>query len=669
VSAATDGVRRAPTRSGTTPTSTTAPDGSAATRADRAVPAPDAPALADPAPSTGDGTDATPDTTAPRAAPDTTAPQAAPDTTGTVTGGGRRRWPTRRRDLTVLGAFLLAALFVTNQIWLNPARRVAPLYTGDPAQVQFFLAHSVRVVLHGEFPFYTQRLNFPDGVNLMANTAILGLGIPMVPVTLLFGPAVSFVVLVTLGLAGTAFAWYWVLSRHLVRTPPAAVVGGWFLGFSPAMQSHANWHPNIISQFLLPFIVWRVMVLTRSTRPVRDGLVLALLVSYQCFINEEILLFTALACGVFLLAVLVQRPGRWATAWRPLAVGLAVCALTASVLLAYPLYVQFAGPQAYHGLSDAVQDYGNDLAAFFNPGSTTLGGNERANADLAPNYSEENAFLGWGLVLLAVAVVVWLRREVVVRALAVTGVVFAVLSCGEQVSYWGRGELWGPWRLLVKAPLLDAVVPTRFGLITTVVVGLLLARAVDRARTLPVADRRTRRAVVATGLAVALVPIAPLPLREVSRPGVPTFITSGQWRRYVAADQTLVPVPVPDMGNTHGMRWAAATELGFRIPGGYFLAPRNGNTGDPGRFGGRPSAVRDLLEEVSSTGRTIRPSERQRRRARDELRYWHAAILVLPVGEHNADALRRTVEQIAGPARRSSDVWLWDVRSLTAPVG
>ncbi|MFB9239853.1 hypothetical protein ACFFWC_30745 [Plantactinospora siamensis] len=578
----------------------------------------------------------------------------------------RWRWPTWRRDLAILGIYLLVGVWVTGQIWLNPARRVAPLYSGDPAQVQFFLSHSVRVVLHGEFPFFTDRLNYPDGVNLMANTAILGLGIPMVPVTLLFGPAVSFVVLVTLGLAGTAYAWYYILSRHVVRVPLAAALGGWFLGFSPAMLSHANWHPNIISQFLLPFIVWRVITLTRSRRPVRDGLVLGLLVTYQAFINEEILLFTALACLVFLAAVLVQEPARWRAAWRPLAVGLAVCGVLAVALLAYPLRIQFAGPQAYHGLSDAVQNYGNDLAAFVNPGSATLGGNERGNANLAPNYSEENAFFGWGLLLVTVAIVVWLRRDRIVRALAATGLIFAVLSLGERVSYWHRGSVWGPWDVLVRAPLLDAVVPTRFGLITTVTIGVLLAKAVERAQTLQTGDRRAVRGVTAAALAIALVPILPIPLVETARPAVPRFITSGQWKPYVAADQTLVPIPVPGMGHTNGMRWAAAADLGFKIPGGYFLAPRNGNTGDPGRFGGRPSGVGELLDDVASTGRSVRPGERQRRRALDELRYWRAAILVLPVNEHNADALRATVEQIAGPARRQSDVWLWDVRPLTA---
>ncbi|WP_431905090.1 hypothetical protein [Micromonospora carbonacea] len=601
----------------------------------------------------------------PAAAAPPTAPVAAP--AAGARSRRRWRWTPRRRDLAVYGVFLLAAVWVTSQIWIDPAGRVASLYSSDPAQVQFFLAHSVRVVLHGEFPFYTDQFNYPDGVNLMANTAVLALGIPMVPVTLLFGPAVSFVVLVTCGLAGTAAAWYRVLSRHVVRNPLAAAVGGWFCGFSPAMLSHANWHPNIISQFLLPFIVWRVLVITRSKRPVRDGALLALLVTVQAFINEEILLFTALACGVFLIAVLVQRPGLWSSAWRPLGVAVAVCTVLAGSLLAYPLYVQFAGPMAYHGLSDAVRDYGNDVAAFFAPGSPTLGGNERANVNLAPNYSEENAFLGWSLALIAVGIVLWLRREPIVRALAATGAFFALLSLGERVSWWDRELFTGPWELLVRLPLLDAVVPTRFGMITSVVVGVLLALAVERVWALRTAEARTMRTLGVAALVMALLPIAPMPLKVTSRPPVPKFITADRWRDYVGPDQTLVPIPVPSMGNTHGMRWAASTNLDFKIPGGYFLAPRNGNTGDPGRFGGRPSGVGELLEDVASTGRTPKLDDRQRRRSLDELRHWRAAILVLPVGQHNAEPLRRTVEDLVGPARRELDVWVWDVRTLTDP--
>jgi hypothetical protein len=639
---------------------------------DGAAPAVEAPAPASEAPvpeapATGSGTDRRPTETAPADGTQDADADAGTDVADAAPERRRRfRWTPRRRDLAVFGGFLLTALWVTSQIWMDPAGRVASLYSSDPAQVQFFLAHSVRVVLHGEFPFFTEQFNYPDGVNLMANTAILALGIPMVPVTLLFGPAVTFVLLVTLGLAGTASAWYFVLSRHVVRNPLAAVVGGWFCGFSPAMLSHASWHPNIISQFLLPFIVWRVIVITRSTRPYRDGALLALLVTAQAFINEEILLFTAMGCGIFLVAVVVQRPGLWSAAWRPLVKSLVTCTVIAGLLLAYPLYIQFAGPMAYHGLSDAVRDYGNDIAAYFAPGSPTIGGNQRANVNLAPNHSEENAFFGWSLALIAVGIVLWLRREVLIRALAATAAFYTILSLGERISWWDRELVVGPWEWLVRLPLLDAVVPTRFGMITSVVVAILLALGIERTSTLSM-DRRTVRTLTATGLVLALLPITPMPLPMTSRPPVPDFITSDRWRAYVGPDQTLVPIPVPSMGNTHGMRWAAATNLDFKIPGGYFLAPRNGNTGDPGRFGGRPSGIGKLLEEVATTGRTPQLDDRQRRRSLDELRYWRAAILVLPVRQPHSEPLRQTVEQLVGPARLELDVWVWDVRSLTDP--
>jgi hypothetical protein len=241
-----------------------------------------------------------------------------------------------------------------------------------------------------------------------------------------------------------------------------------------------------------------------------------------------------------------------------------------------------------------------------------------------------------------------------------------VLSLGERVSWWDRDLFTGPWDLLVKLPLLDAVVPTRFGLITTVVIGMLLAHAVERARSLPAPDPRTVRTLTAAGLAFALLPIAPTPLQVTSRPAVPTFITADRWQQYVGPDQTLVSVPLPSMGNTNPMRWAASTDLAFKIPGGYFLAPRNGVTGDPGRFGGRPSGLGDLLEEVAATGRTPMLDDRQRRRYLDELRHWRAAIVVLPLSQPNAEPLRRTVEQLVGPARQELDVWLWDVRPLTS---
>jgi hypothetical protein len=147
-------------------------------------------------------------------------------------------------------------------------------------------------------------MNAPNGVNLMANTGLLGLTVPLVPVTLLLGPAVAFTVMLTGGLTATAWAWYHVLSRHIVGYWPAALVGGLFAGFAPGMISHVNGHPDLVGQFLIPFIIWRAI----SLRTARDGVVLGLLVTWQAFLNEELLLQTGLAVAVFVAVYAVFRP-------------------------------------------------------------------------------------------------------------------------------------------------------------------------------------------------------------------------------------------------------------------------------------------------------------------------------------------------------------------------
>src|SRR4029450_6301244 len=111
------------------------------------------------------------------------------------------------------------------------------------------------------------------------------------------------------------------------------------------------------SQFLVPFIVLAVLRLRDTARWRRNGLTLAGLVIYQTFINEEILFLLALVLFVYVLAYAVQR-------WRSLrpALGgvlraLGLCAAIVLATLAVPLWWQFFGPSAYHGLPIGVQEF------------------------------------------------------------------------------------------------------------------------------------------------------------------------------------------------------------------------------------------------------------------------------------------------------------------------
>jgi hypothetical protein len=109
----------------------------------------------------------------------------------------------------------------------------------------------------------------------------------MTPITVLFGPRWSFLLFLTLGMAATGVAWYFVLSRVLVGARGPAWLGAAFCAFAPAMVSHANAHPNIVSQFVVPLIVWRTLRLAEPGRWLRNGVLLGLVIVWQAFLNLE----------------------------------------------------------------------------------------------------------------------------------------------------------------------------------------------------------------------------------------------------------------------------------------------------------------------------------------------------------------------------------------------
>jgi hypothetical protein len=210
---------------------------------------------------------------------------------------------------------------------------------------------------------------------------------------------------------------------------------------------------------------------------------------------------------------------------RPFLAGLWPALLTAGVLLAYPLWFQYCGPQSYRGLPGYVLAYGTNLRAFpaFSQLSLVRHGASYSSYGVPP---EENTFLGAPLLIVAGLIVAWLWRRVAVRALAIVALVFAVLSLGRTVKIGNRTLFHhGPMSLLGKLPLFNNVVPTRFGLALIPVIAILLAFSVRAAATAPDARLRYGWMLVLAG---ALLPIAPTSILVKPAVPVPAFFTGPQ---------------------------------------------------------------------------------------------------------------------------------------------
>ncbi|MFG2042435.1 hypothetical protein [Dactylosporangium sp. NPDC048998] len=595
------------------------------------------------------------------------APQTSEDSNGVAensdTAAGQR--PGRRADLLALGSYLLGALFVVSPLLAHYGQRMA-IRPGDRALSELFLGWAARAVTHGENPLFIPQLNAPFGVNGMSNTTVLALGIPMTPITLLFGSQVSFDVLIVLGLAGSAAAWYWLLSRHVVSSRTAAWVGGLIGGFAPAVASHASYHPNLVAQFLVPLLIWRSLKLLEPGRSVRNGLLLAALVVLQVFINEETLFLVALVMGLFLLLLAVQRRDRVRAALRPLAAGLGVAAGASIVVLAYPLYFQFLGPGSYQGGEQYMTTFRMDVLGLTSYGSNSVAERLRTlGAPPPPLGAEEHGYFGWGLFLLIVALVVWQWHDVRIRCMALTGACFAALAWGTPLQFQGEVTgIPGPYALLQHLPLFDTVLPTRLGEATNWAVVPIVALGLQRLIDLRGVPARTRRMLLIGVFAAVLVPAAPMPIKVALRPPVPSFISSGAWRSYVGPGQTVVVVPLPQWDFETGMFWAASTNAELPLSHGYFLGPADGVRGRHAFVGPVPRPTDKLFSVAMYKSTVPSVTDADREQARTDVQYWHAALVLAPDGAQWAPT-RETLTALFGPGRQTGGLWMWDVRKLS----
>ena len=561
-------------------------------------------------------------------------------------------------DLWAYASYLLLGFVVLLQLWRNPNGRVLASNDDDHGFFLFVLAHGERVVFHGASPFFDDRMNVPDGVNMMANTSVLALSLPFAPVTHFFGPGVGVVLLLTLGLAGTASAWYFVLSRHVVSRRLAAWIGGAWCGFCPAMVGHANGHINFVSGFVVPFLVWQVIRLREPGRIVPGGVILGLLVVLQVFLNEETLLFTAITLTIFLLLYAVQLRRPVIEAAPRFLAGLGVAALVAGVFLAYPLWFQFFGPGSYHGQPFPTDKYVTDLASIGAYARQSLAGNNTIARALSVSATEDNTFFGPPLVVVLVIAVVMLWRSVVARTAALTALVLLVMSMGTQLRVAGHETpVPLPFGLVSRLPIIDLVSVTRFAMVTATIVGVLLALAADRIRDYP----RRQRVAFWAGLTVALLPVLPKPLPVVAADPMPPFLAAGIWHSYVPPGRTLVTVPLPEVtsGRT-GMRWVALSGLRYASPRGYFMGPANPPADTTGSWSAPPRFTSQLLGYVGRYGAVPPVTDAARAAFAADLAYWRAGVVVLVPGTPNEAALRETLSALSGtPPHRVGGVELW----------
>ena len=277
---------------------------------------------------------------------------------------------TRARWL-VLSCYLLGSVALTVRLWADPAGRVQVGDLRDVDLYAWFMRYAATAVSHGRLPaLVTTALNAPQGISLMWNTSFLLPGVLLAPLTLLAGPQASLTVALTLGYAGSAASLFLVLRRWGASITGAGL-GGAVYGFSPALLNSGFGHYHLEFAVLPPLIIDALLrIVTGRGGVVRTGAWLGLLVAAQVFIGEELLVDTAVAGLVLLLALAAQRPREALRRVRAAAGGLATAAAVVALICGHALWVQIYGPLREHSV--LLGSFSGDLASFVVPSGQVL---------------------------------------------------------------------------------------------------------------------------------------------------------------------------------------------------------------------------------------------------------------------------------------------------------
>ncbi len=613
-------------------------------------------------------------------------------TTGTVeelddrnpTAEHQRR-PTRRVQtlLTAAGAYLALSVFVWWHVWSNHPTSTTTCGCGDSSLFTWFLAWPAYAISHGLNPLYSTALFHPTGINLLSNTAEVGIGIPLAPITWLFGPVATLNVALTLSPALSALAMF-VLIRRWTSWAPAAFVGGLLYGFSPfVLISLTDAHLMLGMAPIPPLIVACLdeILVRQSRRPLISGALLGLLVAVQFFIGTEILVLTAIAAVIGLVLVLVygvvfglkdREAVRRVT--RHAVTGLAVAGGTVCLLLAYPLWFALAGPAhlagPIWGPSSIISYGGTDLKDYLlpsppSPGFAALA--HRLGGYQAPTLSGQ--YFGIGLLaVLVVGLAVWFRD----RRLWLFGIVGAL---SVPLSFGLQFHSWTLWRLFVGLPLMDNIIPSRFLLVTFLAAAVMLGLIVDHTHARlgrrgggrrHASGRRWRPlgAVVAVAVAaVALVPIARYYADGLPFTTRPVVLPS--WYRTVAphlpAHQVVLAFPVPFALLQSSMTWQAVDDMSYAMVGG-------GGPDSIVQRAGKERAGQVFIAGLSSAGGFQTISPREIKAVRRALDGWGVTMVVIPDPAHlplyerlhevRVTAVLMTAATGRQPVRQSH-AWVW----------
>ncbi len=434
-------------------------------------------------------------------------------------------------------------------------------FGADPTVYIWAIAWWPHAIARGLNPILTTAVWAPRGYNLAWATSMAGPSLIATPVTMLFGPLVSYNILNLACPVANAFSAFLVCRRVSKYFWPS-IVGGYIFGFSQYALSQSVAH--LVLLFIFPAPLAILLALQRMNceiSRVTFVTLLTIVLAFEFLASTEIFatttVFGVLAIGLSYL-------------FFDAAVRRAIEKLSVEIAITYVVLITMLSPYLFYIFADPLPPlinpsigFSNDLFAFFipTPGIFVAGRKFESIAVRMGGWWEMAGYMGPGLWAVIACFTISNWHKPTGKLLVLSLALVALFSLGPYLHLLGAISIPMPWWLLGKLPLINQALPSRFGMYLFLLVALIAS--------IYFGDT-AHPAWLRTGMAMlSILFLAPDPAYFAvasATAGEPLFCRSGEYKRYLVPGDIVLFLPHGE--ESMSLLWQVESGFYYRIATG-----------------------------------------------------------------------------------------------------
>ena len=319
---------------------------------------------------------------------------------------------------------------------------------GDMGQAMWWISEISRKIFSLENPFFTDRGNYPSGINSLWNQSLIGYGTLFAPITMIFGALFTLsllLILIPIINGVVAFLFFKeIKSRN-------KLLFAILFAYGPLLPLHIRGHLNIASYFIVLLLP---LLFIRYIREKRGLLYFTLVFILSFTVSSELTLYGCILTTILIAKMKIYQSKNFLQNSIKLASLATITVLPIVILM-------LGGPQSVRGPVQEANLWKNSLLQFLLPSHYQVINLNNSVGEYGASH-EGIGYLGIGLVVAIILCFLRERRYFYLLA----GMATYILSLGPTLHFLEERNFWMPFNLLSHIPVVNNLLPGRLSILT-----------------------------------------------------------------------------------------------------------------------------------------------------------------------------------------------------------